>query len=384
MRTVLIGWELGAGRGHAERLVPIVASYRARGWHVVAALRDARLGANVLGPHQSEIRNGKLTITRAPIFSHFEVEGGPVHSLAEILVKTGFGKRDLVEPLVRAWEAILHRHQPDVVISDSAPSLNVVARGRMPLIVIGNGWTIPPDTDPPATFLRVTDGGLSIRNAADAVLSAMNAAAPGDNPAQRFSQLLRGDLNIVCSLGETDPYYEQRREKLYWPFEISEPRTMSVGRRSGVLVYLPRDHLARPLVEKQAVNWSEQLDAFFNDGVERISGNIRIHGQPLNFENIIPQKRVVIHHGGLGTAIWCIVNRIPQIILPDDLEKQLVAMGVSAGGFGISLSYEEARDHIGARINVISNIIVPQFDSAKMVTLSSLDSIEALISAAPD
>jgi rhamnosyltransferase subunit B len=248
VRTVLIGWELGAGRGHAERLVPIVEAYRTNGWKVVAALRDARLGADVLGPHQSAIRNGHLTIIRAPIFSHTEIERGPVNSLAEILAKTGFSKPGLVRPLVAGWDAILARYRPNVVVSDSAPSLNIVARGRVPLIVIGNGWTIPPDITPPPALIAAPEGSQSLRDAADAVLSAMRTAVSNDTGISRFSDLLRGDHNIVCSLDETDPYHRQRTDRLHWPFEIGAPAVVPPQERSGGLIYLPKNHPARPLM----------------------------------------------------------------------------------------------------------------------------------------
>lgn len=381
MRTVLIGWELGAGRGHAERLVPVIAAYRAKGWNVIAALRDARLGADVLGPHQSAIRDGHLTIIRAPIFSHTQVEGGPVHSLPEILAKTGFDNPELVRPLIAGWEAILGRYLPDQVISDCAPSLNIAARRRVPLIVIGNGWTIPPGIDPPPTFAPEPMGGNAVRDAADAVLLAMRSAILPDTPVKRFSDLLRGDLNVVCSLDETDPYRSQRRERLYWPFEIAAPAMASVDGRSGGLIYLPKKHPARAGVERQAARLNMRFDAFFNDGEQRRSSNMIVHGQPIDFKNFIPQQRVVIHHGGLGTAIWCMANQVPQIILPADLEKLFIARGVVEGRFGLALSPGAVEKDLAAAVNAASALPVPQFNAERMATLSPEASIETLISA---
>lgn len=378
---MLIGWELGAGRGHAERLVPVIAAYRAKGWNVIAALRDARLGAEVLRPHQPAVGEGHLTIIRAPIFSHTQIERGPVHSLPEILAKTGFDKSDLVLPLIAGWEAILRRYRPDLVISDCAPSLNIATRGRVPLIVIGNGWTIPPDIDPPPAFVALSEGNRSVHDAANAVLSAMSAVVSDSAVVSCFADLLRGDLNIVCSLDETDPYRSRRTEPLHWPFEIAAPTTAPVDGRSGGLIYLPKNHPARVGVVRQAAHLNLPFEAFFNDVEQVASPNMIVHGKPIDFESIIPQKRVVIHHGGLGTAVWCMANQVPQVILPVDLEKFLIARGVVEGGFGLALSPGAAEKDLSAVINAALELAVPHFKAERMATLSPCASIETLISA---
>ena len=41
--TLLVGWELGGGRGHVEHLVPVVNAWLDQGWRVTVALRDAPL-----------------------------------------------------------------------------------------------------------------------------------------------------------------------------------------------------------------------------------------------------------------------------------------------------------------------------------------------------
>src|SRR3546814_14121331 len=38
--------------------------------------------------------------------------------------------------------------RPDVVVGDFSPTLNLAARGRVPSIVVGNGYTIPPGGRP--------------------------------------------------------------------------------------------------------------------------------------------------------------------------------------------------------------------------------------------
>lgn len=380
MKTVLIGWELGAGRGHVERLVPIVAAYRSKGWQVVAALRDPRTGVDVFGQVHGAEAGGSLAIIRAPIFSHIAVEGGPVNSLAEILAKTGFARPDLVRPLVIGWDAILARWRPDLVISDCAPSLNVVARGRLPLLVLGNGWTLPPDRDPPPPLLREQGSDEAIRDAGEAVLSAMCAVATPAPKVSRFTDLLRGDHNIVCTLDEVDPYRGQRDELLHWPFEIAAPALSAKEPRAGGLIYLPKNHPARETVEREAGRLGVRFEAYFDAAPMCPSQNIAVHIHPIDFGRVIPDKRLVIHHGGLGTAIWCMANRVPQLIFPNDLEKMLIAKGVVEGGYGYAVSSQAANLDFKAAIEATINLTVPEFDKGRMATLSPEASIDAITS----
>lgn len=347
---------------------------------MIAALRDAQLGADVLGPSQRRDENSSLTIIRAPIFSHIAIEGGPVNSMAEILAKTGFSSPELVRPLVAGWDAILARYQPDIVISDCAPSLNTVARGRVPLIVIGNGWTLPPDQDRPLALTRAEGSDDAIRDAGEAVLIAMCAASSVLPKVAKFTDLLRGDHNFVCSLDEVDPYRGIRDELLCWPFEISAPTFPIKEPRSGGLIYLPNRHAARELVEREAARLDMQFEAFFNGAPIYPSPNVAVHLRPIDFGSAIPRKRLAIHHGGLGTAIWCMANRVPQIIFPDDLEKMLIAKGVVEGRYGYSMPARIGNLDLGAVFEAAMNLVVPEFDARRMASLSPEASIEAVMS----
>lgn len=380
MKTVLIGWELGAGRGHVERLVPIVSAYRARGWRVIAALRDAQLGADILGPSQRRDENSSLTIVRAPIFSHTDIDSGPVNSIAEILAKTGFSRPEFVRPLLANWDAMLARYQPDIVISDCAPSLNTVARGKVPLTVIGNGWTLPPDSDLPLALTVEQGGEGAIRDAGEAVLTAMYAASPFSPEVQRFTDLLRGDHNLACTLAEIDPYRAIRDELLYWPFEISAPTARMEQSRSGGLIYLPKRHPARGLVEREAGRLNMQFDAYFNGPPMCRSRSVAVHVHPIDFGKVIHSRQLVIHHGGLGTTTWCMANRVPQLIFPHDLEKMLIAKGVVEGGYGYAISSQAANLNFKAAVEATINLTVPEFDIGRMATLSPEASIDAITS----
>ncbi|PMW04007.1 hypothetical protein C1X40_34350, partial [Pseudomonas sp. GW456-11-11-14-TSB2] len=57
-------------------------------------------------------------------------------------------KPALLGPVVRAWSRMLDDVKPDIVLAEFAPSLRIAAYGRTPTIMVGSGWTIPPDASP--------------------------------------------------------------------------------------------------------------------------------------------------------------------------------------------------------------------------------------------
>ena len=158
MKTVLIGWELGAGRGHVERLVPIVRKYLEQGWRVIGALRDAQLGLERFPGLRAQFGADRLQVIQAPRFLDRPFPETPLFSLAQIYCYMGFDDPAMVAPLVGAWEQLLTHYKPALVLSDASPSLNLAARGQFQLTVIGNGWTIPPDCAPLPILLPAPEG----------------------------------------------------------------------------------------------------------------------------------------------------------------------------------------------------------------------------------
>ena len=45
---------------------------------------------------------------------------------------------------LRVWRKIIDDERPDLIIADYAPGLGLAAFGTVPLIAIGNGYTLPP------------------------------------------------------------------------------------------------------------------------------------------------------------------------------------------------------------------------------------------------
>ena len=252
----------------------------------------------------------------------------PLFSLAQIYCYIGFADPTMVAPLVHGWENILARYHPALVLSDASPNLNLAARGQFRLTVIGNGWTVPPDCDTTPALRPVPDGAC-LQDFESQVLNCARAVVGAERAPKRFCDLLRGEHNLVFTIPELDPYREVRTDRYVWPPELPPPAPVDPAKRSGGLVYLPSDHPAHENVIEICAESSIPFVGYL--GGQRVGqfGNLRVMAEPIDFVREVPRSKLVIHHGGLGTAIWCRANGVPQVIYANDLEKQMIADGVA-------------------------------------------------------
>jgi UDP:flavonoid glycosyltransferase YjiC (YdhE family) len=340
VRTVLIGWELGAGRGHVERLVPIIAQYLDQGWRVAAALRDVALAQRCFSGLRAKFGEALLDIIEAPRFLHRAFPAVPLVSLAQIHCYMGFGDPATVAALVRAWERLLGRYRPDLVLADASPSLNLAARERVPLTVIGNGWSVPPG-NVVTPLLRAVPEGIVLPDFEARLVAAATTAVGSARAPDRFCDILRGDENRVFTLPLLDPYRAVRNEQVLWPPELPSPPP-SQAERSGGLVYLPQGHPAQRLVRDACAVGPVSFRAWLGGADAGQCGHLRVEAEPIDFVREVPRSRLVIHHGGLGTAIWCLANRVPQLICAMDLEKHLIGKAVVQERLGAMFNADTA------------------------------------------
>lgn len=377
MPTLLIGWELGGGGGHIHRLVPIIGRYLERGWTIVAALRLRHAAQDLFaGTFGASLADGRLKVVQAPIFLHRS--RGPIDasSLAELFAHIGFAEPELWTPVVSAWERLIALHRPDAIISDMAPSLNLAASGRQPVTVIGNGWTIPPDTDKPAIFDDQARAAGSALVAAARVMEAASKVRAARHTPSRFCDLLRGRANMVCTLEAFDPYVEDREEPYFWPFEIpassKQPKTRGRG-----FIYLPQKHPALPSVLAAVAAGELEFDAYL-EGFQPSCPNLRAAERPLDLSRILPETTLAIHHGGLGTAIECWVNRVQQLVSPLDTEKAIIARGIAQQGAGGALRPNVRHDELQVMIERVMRLPVSDPDYSRMATTHPEGSLNEL------
>src|ERR1700735_61736 len=147
MTTILLAHELGQGFGHVNRLLVLGESlvqhrliFAAPSWRAARPVIGRALGASV------EVRPvGEWQ--EAAVYSQL-IRRGATWTLADMLYRYGFADRDRVAAGARHWRLVLDELKPSLVIGDFAPMLRIATAGRLPSVVVGNGFTVPPSLSP--------------------------------------------------------------------------------------------------------------------------------------------------------------------------------------------------------------------------------------------
>jgi len=133
-----------------------------------------------------------------------------------------------------------------------------------------------------------------------------------------------------CVIPELDPYREYRTDCYYWSPEMPTPRPVHPAKRRGGLAYLPADHPARPSIAEARARSNMAFKAYFGGAGAGQFGNLTVYDQPIDFVREVPRSQMVIHHGGLGTAMWAMVNHVSQWGRGVDLEKSIISQACMA------------------------------------------------------
>ncbi len=288
---VLLGWELGAGQGHIQRLVALSERLAAQGWEPIFALKSFNLKGNVNFPWQ------QIPAPRLP-FSGRENS----YTFADLLAAFGFAQVDLLRHHLQNWQDILKTIQPDLVITDHAPGLVLAAWGLVPTVVVGSYFAVPPPVEVFPAF-RSAMPPESVQQQQQ-VSETVRQVIPLETS---LGQALNGDRSFIFSVPELD-FYRAYRSILptteYVGIHLTPLAKNVASTESPPWTYLMQEYPAYELVLR-AFKTEPQFQPF----------------QPL--KEALVDKSIAIHHGGLTTTIGCLLAGIPQLVLPCHIEQQL-------------------------------------------------------------
>lgn len=125
------------------------------------------------------------------------------------------------------------------------------------------------------------------------------------------------------------------------------------------MVYLPKHHAAIDRVLAALGIVGIETHAYFGGHRPASPQNVTVNAQPIDFAAMLPGARLVIHHGGLGVANWCMAYRTPQAVIPIDLEKSLIAHAVESGEAGISVPLGASSADMAIFLRKVMNLTPP-------------------------
>lgn len=326
MAKFLLGWELGANRGHLVRLADIARRLAAEGHEVVIAAQ--RLSRDFDLPPA-------VQLWQAPIWprllGNVGALGGPMpNTMGDILVRVGLDIPGALPALVQAWRQVLDAVRPDAVAADFAPALLCAARGRVPTVTVGVAFdSVPSHLD---EFPSLTGQPAAYPEAA--MLAAVNDSmvAAGLDPLDRLPRLFAADHSLPGTFTELDVYAKWRREPVVAP-SVAHP-VGEAGAGEELFLYADAallrtgplwDGLARsglPVrVFAQGASPTQQG--------ELVRLGFKVESAPIPFARIAERSRVVMTYGGLGFVSSALAAGVPVVVVHYDLEKALTGQAIT-------------------------------------------------------
>jgi rhamnosyltransferase subunit B len=392
MARILFGWELGANRGHIERLLPMAKRLLDQGHEVALALQQIDCAGLDRDP--------RITLWQAPVWPRLlinNIQDGSrrVATMGDILAQLGLDRPGCLAAMVSGWDTIFAAFRPDVVVADYAPALLIAARGRVATISVGDYFSCPPyqlDRFPSLT-------GTPNAYDEDALLDTVDAdlASVGRAPLAGLPALFAADHVMVGNFAELDPYRMLRIGDYCAP-SIKLPLANGNGGGGDELFVYAYNRISadNPIwaglaATRRTVRIHMGDPAPAHMAVFKQFGCI-YEPKPVPFPLIARRSCVAVSYGGNGFTSACLVAALPQLMMPFDLEKLMTARAVDALGLGKMLGFSNlTADQVTSAINALAadpalaerlRAMAPDFKSR--MTVSMADEVIACITRLTD
>lgn len=263
-------------------------------------------------------------------------------TMGDILAVLGLGDPGALSGLLHGWDRIMAAVRPDVVVAEFAPALTMAAFGRVPVLALGNGFSLPPADLPrfPSLTRRPTVHDETV------LLETVNAALAqhGRPVRESLPGVFRADRELASVFTELDPYRPWRKSSLGVPSAFIGGEAGGGGEE--LFVYLNGGG-ERPNAFWRGLARSGLKVRIHDPGLSRkdadtlAAAGLQIELQPVPFQRIVERSRCVLSHGGLGFVSSALLAGLPQLIVPGDIEKRMIAAGVAELGLGTVLPLEK-------------------------------------------
>lgn len=357
MSRFLLTWELGLNLGHLARLLPIAARLQEQGHSVLVAVREIPAAAAVLGP-------AGIPFIQAPHLPRGLPLAERASGYADILLSQGWSDSNVLWGLTQTWHNLIRMFRPDAVVIDYSPTARLATRiAELPTVMIGNGFELPPATNPLPPF-----PGFSWACAKKAAASEQIAVAHATAVLKRFgrpalrslSELFSGATLLHITLPELDHYGPRsgarylgpllgalKTERVDWPqgpthvFACLRPDTSRVEailealQKSGhgVVCYAP---------------------GFAPSRLQRFAGaHIRFSSRPVDLERLIADADACVSYGAEGTVAKFLLAGVPQLISPWHVEAHMSARRIESLGAAVVLRDAQASAGVAQALNKV-------------------------------
>jgi UDP:flavonoid glycosyltransferase YjiC (YdhE family) len=334
---VLLAWELGLNYGHLTRLLPVAQRLRAQGDSVLAAVRDLHAASVVFRP-------AGIPFLQAPHLPSGLTLGHRASGYADILLSQGWADRVALAGLVEAWVNLFQLTCPDRLILDYSPTAMLAARiARIPAVLVGNGFELPPLLDPLPPFpgFSWATANAAAKSERRAVDNANAILGSSDLRLRSLMDLFAPYVSLLATLPELD-HYGPRADARYIGPLLGELNTCSVNWPEGtgprVFVSVRNDTSHLKIILKALATIEARIVCVVHGLTtgqlsELRKPNIEVSLHPVDLPTL-RDADVCLTYGSEGTIVKFLLSGVPQLIAPWHVEAFMAARRLRLVGIG--------------------------------------------------
>tara|TARA_B100000446_G_scaffold78174_1_gene74109 strand:- start:882 stop:2126 length:1245 start_codon:yes stop_codon:yes gene_type:complete len=362
-KRIVCVWEMGGNLGHLANLKFFIDEALVRGHRVSLVARQLQHVSTLF--HDQDI-----DLWQAPFLTLPFDEGiGPLVSYPEMILTQGFANSDQLHALVKAWDNIFSRLNPDLVVYDHAPSALIASVGqKWKKWAVGSGFLIPR-TDLPffGVFPDVpknTQNTQRLKTIDKQVLSIINSVLETRSLPQWQSLsywFQQCDSQLLTTWPEADHLgardygrylgvdVSMRGAQPHWESPLKGQDEKQRAHKPKVFVYVNRFEGLQRLLE--ALSQSADVIVYCKNVspnmMKNLRGAVAFSEQPLDMTLLLKSADYFITNGNHGTSAQALRVGLPQMIIPLQREQMLMAMRVKQAGKGVIIR-PNLEDYSGA------------------------------------
>jgi UDP:flavonoid glycosyltransferase YjiC (YdhE family) len=339
MARILIAWEFGRNLGHIARDLPLARAARDAGHEVLWALPNLRAGV-------AELADEGFTLLQTPWVRPATRAARAPANFADMLLCEGYDDPPAVLGALHGWMALMKLARPAALVYDYAPTALLAAHvARVPSLVLGSGFLVPPLVSPLPSFQPWADTPAPVLAEAEARLVGRlnDAARPfGGAPLGRLADLYGQATQCLTTFEELDPFGPRPGARYYGPmFALGRQAALdwTTTGRPRIFAYL------RPEVPgcEALLTALQGMDA---DVVCALPGlppawaqrfdRVRFHAGAVDMDRLLPGADAAITSGS-GTIPTCLLAGVPVLVAPQFVEQYLAGLRLQEFGAGLTV-----------------------------------------------
>lgn len=347
-------WELGMGLGHVTRMDRVANDPAVQSCRFSFILREVSKGKHI----------DKCTtdnLYQAPVV--FAQSKGSSPNFSHLLMRCGWNSAESAIAITAAWRNLFLHLKPDVVLLDHAPSAGLAALSLgIPIKGIGNGFEQPPVDYPMPTMQLHLPADLKqlqeIDDKLNQVFDQVEMRFMGSsNQRLRLTRLYDPKHCLIAGLTVLD-HYGARTEPWRYLSAITNPQhslqDLSVLENTDkpkLFFYL---YAHTPELVAILTRLSESFTVFgrlasepSSDQMEALQQTgVLVCEQILNIDQALDTADFAICNSQFGSLQNTIVNAIPTIAIPLQLEQNMLAYQLYKQGLVWAVAPQNALQQI--------------------------------------